>query len=144
GARRLPLVRPAAAVALGVWPLSSATAAESPSRMRTGAPGSTISISRAQFRFTDAGHTTRYGPSGSALCMATMAWRVLPRPMSSARIARRRRNRNRSEEHTSELQSRENLVCRLLLEKKKEKHIQKDVKLETLSKLVRCQQEMCM
>ena len=27
----------------------------------------------------------------------------------------------RSEEHTSELQSRENLVCRLLLEKKKKK-----------------------
>src|SRR5690606_41319087 len=34
--------------------------------------------------------------------------------------ARRRRGRSerRSEEHTSELQSRENLVCRLLLEKK--------------------------
>src|SRR5690606_40651798 len=30
----------------------------------------------------------------------------------------------RSEEHTSELQSRENLVCRLLLEKKKKKRIQ--------------------
>src|SRR5436309_11332707 len=29
----------------------------------------------------------------------------------------------RSEEHTSELQSRENLVCRLLLEKKKKKQI---------------------
>src|SRR5690606_42053852 len=29
-------------------------------------------------------------------------------------------HRLRSEEHTSELQSRENLVCRLLLEKKKE------------------------
>src|SRR5690606_11367250 len=29
----------------------------------------------------------------------------------------------RSEEHTSELQSRENLVCRLLLEKKKKSHI---------------------
>src|SRR5690606_41064518 len=29
---------------------------------------------------------------------------------------------HRSEEHTSELQSRENLVCRLLLEKKKENH----------------------
>src|SRR6202007_3444480 len=28
-------------------------------------------------------------------------------------------NKTRSEEHTSELQSRENLVCRLLLEKKK-------------------------
>src|SRR5690606_40547090 len=31
--------------------------------------------------------------------------------------------RDRSEEHTSELQSRENLVCRLLLEKKKKKAI---------------------
>src|SRR5690606_41069378 len=30
----------------------------------------------------------------------------------------------RSEEHTSELQSRENLVCRLLLEKKKTSHRQ--------------------
>src|SRR5690606_40273205 len=30
-----------------------------------------------------------------------------------------RRRQYRSEEHTSELQSRENLVCRLLLEKKK-------------------------
>src|SRR5690606_40156635 len=30
------------------------------------------------------------------------------------------RHRCRSEEHTSELQSRENLVCRLLLEKKKQ------------------------
>src|SRR5206468_12568760 len=31
----------------------------------------------------------------------------------------RRRQRDRSEEHTSELQSRSDLVCRLLLEKKK-------------------------
>src|SRR5690606_42038958 len=30
---------------------------------------------------------------------------------------------SRSEEHTSELQSRENLVCRLLLEKKKTRHL---------------------
>src|SRR2546430_12808929 len=30
----------------------------------------------------------------------------------------------RSEEHTSELQSQSNLVCRLLLEKKKNKHVQ--------------------
>src|SRR5436309_9320009 len=50
-----------------------------------------------------------------------------PRPARSpARRARRRRPDpgspapgERSEEHTSELQSRENLVCRLLLEKKK-------------------------
>src|SRR5207302_7523929 len=34
-------------------------------------------------------------------------------------------DRPRSEEHTSELQSRENLVCRLLLEKKKKKNTNK-------------------
>src|SRR5690606_42011503 len=33
------------------------------------------------------------------------------------------RKGTRSEEHTSELQSRENLVCRLLLEKKKNKRL---------------------
>src|SRR2546427_2335828 len=33
--------------------------------------------------------------------------------------------RRRSEEHTSELQSQSNLVCRLLLEKKKKFHISK-------------------
>src|SRR3712207_8618096 len=36
--------------------------------------------------------------------------------------ARGCRLRGRSEEHTSELQSRQYLVCRLLLEKKKNKH----------------------
>src|SRR5207342_3975037 len=34
----------------------------------------------------------------------------------------------RSEEHTSELQSRENLVCRLLLEKKKKKNKEQKLK----------------
>src|SRR5690606_40868288 len=34
---------------------------------------------------------------------------------------------SRSEEHTSELQSRENLVCRLLLEKKKKKKTNGDI-----------------
>src|SRR5690606_39321566 len=42
---------------------------------------------------------------------------------SAATFSKRRSNKTsaskRSEEHTSELQSRENLVCRLLLEKKK-------------------------
>src|SRR5690606_42078007 len=37
----------------------------------------------------------------------------------SAMVTVSPRNSMRSEEHTSELQSRENLVCRLLLEKKK-------------------------
>src|SRR2546422_6493272 len=39
-----------------------------------------------------------------------------------AALERLRRMRSRSEEHTSELQSRLHLVCRLLLEKKKKKH----------------------
>src|SRR5260370_21006683 len=40
---------------------------------------------------------------------------------SPAAFRTRRRKRRRSEEHTSELQSHLNLVCRLLLEKKKKK-----------------------
>src|SRR2546422_4762851 len=39
----------------------------------------------------------------------------------AARRGRRHRRHGRSEEHTSELQSRLHLVCRLLLEKKKKK-----------------------
>src|SRR3712207_7875162 len=48
--------------------------------------------------------------------------RPRPRRAGARRLARRigrDRTRNRSEEHTSELQSRQYLVCRLLLEKKK-------------------------
>src|SRR5206468_12337683 len=40
---------------------------------------------------------------------------------STARCNRHDRRADRSEEHTSELQSRSDLVCRLLLEKKKKK-----------------------
>src|SRR6266700_4855037 len=48
---------------------------------------------------------------------------------------RPRRVRPRSEEHTSELQSREKLVCRLLLEKKKRKKTHnKPVKKKTTKK----------
>src|SRR2546430_5374445 len=44
-------------------------------------------------------------------------WR-LPRPRPWGEVAPKS-GRQRSEEHTSELQSQSNLVCRLLLEKKK-------------------------
>src|SRR5690606_41573317 len=40
---------------------------------------------------------------------------------SRLELNRENGGQSRSEEHTSELQSRENLVCRLLLEKKKKK-----------------------
>src|SRR3712207_8218841 len=52
--------------------------------------------------------------SGSASAMAKTA---LPE-----RATRTKVSPIRSEEHTSELQSRQYLVCRLLLEKKKKKH----------------------
>src|SRR5260370_15048595 len=42
---------------------------------------------------------------------------------------------DRSEEHTSELQSHLNLVCRLLLEKKKKEHRVAQLLLHTLSEL---------
>src|SRR2546430_11644174 len=41
------------------------------------------------------------------------------------RQQKRGEQKQRSEEHTSELQSQSNLVCRLLLEKKNQKHISK-------------------
>src|SRR2546421_3221040 len=47
---------------------------------------------------------------------------------SAGRRAGDRRTLRRSEEHTSELQSRSDLVCRLLLEKKKKKHNNKTSK----------------
>src|SRR2546427_5850990 len=40
----------------------------------------------------------------------------------------------RSEEHTSELQSQSNLVCRLLLEKKKQKHTKSKAKKQEISR----------
>src|SRR2546429_4415787 len=43
-----------------------------------------------------------------------------PAPRRPQAAGKRSRNRTRSEEHTSELQSRLHLVCRLLLEKKKQ------------------------
>src|SRR5690606_42147590 len=51
------------------------------------------------------------GADRGAIARTTLAWE--PPPAGHAEPL------GRSEEHTSELQSRENLVCRLLLEKKK-------------------------
>src|SRR2546422_8496034 len=48
------------------------------------------------------------------------SWRSSARPSPRAKASRAKKT-ERSEEHTSELQSRLHLVCRLLLEKKKKK-----------------------
>src|SRR5438552_10649376 len=52
---------------------------------------------------------------------AHVARGVLGEPCIEARVERNDAHRRRSEEHTSELQSPDHLVCRLLLEKKKNK-----------------------
>src|SRR5690606_39525084 len=61
-----------------------------------------------------------------ACCRRATAASMLPPSVagrfSSPSTPKSRMWRRRSEEHTSELQSRENLVCRLLLEKKKTEH----------------------
>src|SRR5438874_6585556 len=48
-------------------------------------------------------------------------WRIVTAHRGDDPLARQANSAVRSEEHTSELQSRRDLVCRLLLEKKKKK-----------------------
>src|SRR5690606_41012729 len=59
--------------------------------------------------------TRTFAPAVSASCWIRVRWSEVTMLPSSTTT----RSPARSEEHTSELQSRENLVCRLLLEKKK-------------------------
>src|SRR2546422_8460453 len=61
-------------------------------------------------------YTTLFRSGRSPPC--TRGWPPSPPGETSS-------SRRRSEEHTSELQSRLHLVCRLLLEKKKKKEIEK-------------------
>src|SRR5260370_25150420 len=68
-------------------------------------------------------------------------------PESSEQPAFTHRDRSRSEEHTSELQSHLNLVCRLLLEKKKKRssHASTHTRLRrrTAEKFNTCSQYTC-
>src|SRR5436305_10963477 len=75
-------------------------------------------------------YTTLFRSRSYAAPRCRPSRRITPRPPTAARRSRtvRRGSRRhapdrttRSEEHTSELQSRPHLVCRLLLEKKKNK-----------------------
>src|SRR6266496_2209804 len=84
---------------------SSATARSPRTRPRSrGPPGATAGSGRSR------------GPQGRRARP-----RAPPGSAAARRPVRRRRGPRRSEEHTSELQSRRDLVCRLLLEKKKKK-----------------------
>src|SRR3712207_8513539 len=70
---------------------------------------------RSSVYFLSSGHGLYFG-SPSSVCSTFIIARHTSRPMKSASA---RGPIGRSEEHTSELQSRQYLVCRLLLEKKK-------------------------
>src|SRR3712207_7257788 len=65
------------------------------------------------------GRRLRHGPKSDGNLMAARHLRTAHRPKPRRGL---RRDGCRSEEHTSELQSRQYLVCRLLLEKKKTVH----------------------
>src|SRR3712207_9337818 len=80
------------------------------------------------FFFNDTATTEIYTLSLHDALPIWTTWACLSRPCTSSPPraqfhSSRRRPGRRSEEHTSELQSRQYLVCRLLLEKKKKKHI---------------------
>src|SRR5204863_9203985 len=92
-------------------------------------PRSTLFPYTTLFR---SGSTRRSAPGGRSWRSSSTpgaAWRRRTTPAGRAR-------RRRSEEHTSELQSRRDLVCRLLLEKKKKKKTKKDNTLETQTVIV--------
>src|SRR3712207_8941279 len=72
------------------------------------------------------GPTAGAAPSGRRPARGRRRVPAAPGPCRRGRARRgpgRGRTDRRSEEHTSELQSRQYLVCRLLLEKKKNTHV---------------------
>src|SRR2546430_9050304 len=77
-------------------------------------PRSTLFPYTTLFRSRTPPSRHRSCPSSRATCPCPIGPRTVAGPARSSR-----RSAVRSEEHTSELQSQSNLVCRLLLEKKK-------------------------
>src|SRR2546429_4958739 len=102
-------------------PRSRPNSSTNPDRTLNGVPASATSSPKM--------HTRLSRRISSASASRTACAKVNSRAGSSGiyvlvrlfRLGVRRSNRKRSEEHTSELQSRLHLVCRLLLEKKKKK-----------------------
>src|SRR2546430_11207483 len=74
-----------------------------------------LPISQPSLRYPAAPHTS-FPPHSSIAAMPPES----SSPRRSAEKSARAPGSSRSEEHTSELQSQSNLVCRLLLEKKNE------------------------
>src|SRR3712207_7060971 len=84
-------------------------------------PRSTLFPYTTLFRSRPRRGRPRPAPAGAPRCPRARG--AAPRPAADPLPRPDPRARRRSEEHTSELQSRQYLVCRLLLEKKKKKNI---------------------
>src|SRR5438309_8658850 len=85
-------------------------------------PRSTLFPYTTLFRsdFVQSGARKSKGIAGPEVRVVGAGGAVLPDgPVSAEQLLAHRGERRRSEEHTSELQSQFHLVCRLLLEKKK-------------------------
>src|SRR2546427_5551854 len=91
-------------------------------------PRSTLFPYTTLFR-SRAPSTRVHWPSGAIHGEASLRIRR-PRPRWSQFVSKLPSNRLRSEEHTSELQSQSNFVCRLLLEKKNRRLISCSKRLE--------------
>src|SRR2546430_12200835 len=81
-------------------------------------PRSTLFPYTTLFRSSSFGNGIPTAPSNAPYSLMTMA-KSHGRSLSISPCCTELLVRSRSEEHTSELQSQSNLVCRLLLEKKK-------------------------
>src|SRR5690349_23016892 len=83
-------------------------------------PGSTLFPYTTLFRSSPRGPASSSATTRHSSRITTRCLFQRPSPATiPAPIQARGRRQSRSEEHTSELQSRRDLVCRLLLEKKK-------------------------
>src|SRR6266567_5375543 len=102
-------------------------------RPRTHSPATPPSSSVRTAASTPSTRTVRRGTGNGARGNDERRRRAVPgrpgpllrhprHPLPRRRTDERQRTQGRSEEHTSELQSQSNLVCRLLLEKKKKKN----------------------
>src|SRR5947209_14351188 len=89
------------------------------------------------FPYTTLFRSTQRAARLAALEPQLVVRAACPEELVERRDQGQRRGRRRSEEHTSELQSRQYLVCRLLLEKKKTAAAEPEQKISLLINLAR-------
>src|SRR5262249_59151558 len=95
--------------------------------MRRPPPRSPLFPYTTLFRSSVAAHTTRPARPVRSSDADGKVQRTATRPSTASRaVGSTYARRTRSEEHTSELQSLTNLVCRLLLEKKNNRHTERE------------------